>query len=314
MPLPRIEMAKLLAPTACTGGRAGNFPCHNIDFLSQVQLADIPSQPDQRQQPVGLRRSRRQPRIRGDGPSQRHGGRRRDGARHAGHRRQCSRQCLAVARGEGLPGVDSRAAAAAPAYAYISTEAPGGGLQIIDLTNLPAQRVAGEHAGRVQHLAHAVHLERRLCVDDGACPASRPIYTSRARTSPAAHSASTTSSNPVEPALVTPPPAGTGYMHDSTSMLITDNRTTQCANAHNPCEVLVDFNETVGRSVGRHGQGRAGAPVHHYLSDRDLRALGLADREQPLHHRARRARRAAPRPQHAHLHARHRATCARPAW
>jgi choice-of-anchor B domain-containing protein len=33
-------------------------------------------------------------------------------------------------------------------------------------------------------------------------------------------------------------------MHDSTSMLITDNRTTQCAAAHNPCEVLVDFNET----------------------------------------------------------------------
>ena len=50
--------------------------------------------------------------------------------------------------------------------------------------------------------------------------------------------------NPVDPALVTPPPAGSGYMHDSTSMLITDNRTTQCANAHNPCEVLVDFNET----------------------------------------------------------------------
>ena len=38
-PLPRIEMAKLLAPTACAGGRAGNFPCHNIDYLSQVQLA-----------------------------------------------------------------------------------------------------------------------------------------------------------------------------------------------------------------------------------------------------------------------------------
>ncbi len=43
---------------------------------------------------------------------------------------------------------------------------------------------------------------------------------------------------------MTSPPAGTGYMHDSTSMLITDNRTTQCANAHNPCQVLVDFNET----------------------------------------------------------------------
>jgi choice-of-anchor B domain-containing protein len=33
-------------------------------------------------------------------------------------------------------------------------------------------------------------------------------------------------------------------MHDSTSMLITDNRTTQCEDGHNPCEVLVDFNET----------------------------------------------------------------------
>ena len=78
--LPRIEMTKLLAPTACSGGRAGNFPCHNIDYLAQVQLAEIPTSTHQRQQSVGLRRSRRQPRIRRDGPSQRHGGGRRDGA------------------------------------------------------------------------------------------------------------------------------------------------------------------------------------------------------------------------------------------
>ena len=38
-------MAKLLAPTACVGGRAGSFPCHNIDYLAQVQLAEIPTQP-----------------------------------------------------------------------------------------------------------------------------------------------------------------------------------------------------------------------------------------------------------------------------
>jgi choice-of-anchor B domain-containing protein len=31
-------------------------------------------------------------------------------------------------------------------------------------------------------------------------------------------------------------------MHDSASMLINDQRTTQCALGHNPCEVLVDFN------------------------------------------------------------------------
>jgi len=33
-------------------------------------------------------------------------------------------------------------------------------------------------------------------------------------------------------------------MHDSTSLFITDNRTTQCDQGHNPCEVLVDFNES----------------------------------------------------------------------
>src|SRR6185503_8437868 len=50
--------------------------------------------------------------------------------------------------------------------------------------------------------------------------------------------------NPAAPVLVTAPPPGTGYMHDSTSMILTDGRTTQCASGHNPCEVLVDFNET----------------------------------------------------------------------
>ncbi len=58
----------------------------------------------QRQQPVGLRRSRRQPRIRRGRTSQRHGGGRCHGAGQPGHRRQHSRQCLVVARGEGVPG------------------------------------------------------------------------------------------------------------------------------------------------------------------------------------------------------------------
>jgi hypothetical protein len=43
--------------------------------------------------------------------------------------------------------------------------------------------------------------------------------------------------------LITAAPAGTQYMHDSTSLYITDSRTSQCNQGHNPCEVLVDFNE-----------------------------------------------------------------------
>jgi hypothetical protein len=43
---------------------------------------------------------------------------------------------------------------------------------------------------------------------------------------------------------VTAAPAGTGYMHDSTSLYLIDGRTAQCDQGHNPCEVLVDFNES----------------------------------------------------------------------
>jgi hypothetical protein len=33
-------------------------------------------------------------------------------------------------------------------------------------------------------------------------------------------------------------------VHDATSLLITDQRTTQCALGHNPCQIYVDFNES----------------------------------------------------------------------
>ena len=45
------------------------------------------------------------------------------------------------------------------------------------------------------------------------------------------------------PQFIRQAPAGTQYVHDATSLLITDQRTTQCALGHNPCEVYVDFNE-----------------------------------------------------------------------
>jgi hypothetical protein len=50
--------------------------------------------------------------------------------------------------------------------------------------------------------------------------------------------------NPTQPQLITAAPVGTQYMHDSTSLYLTDSRTAQCDQGHNPCEVLVDFNET----------------------------------------------------------------------
>ena len=160
-PLPRIEMAKLLAPTACTGGRAGSFPCHNIDYLAQVQLAEIPTQPtsasnlwgfvdldDNREYAVlGHRNGTVVVDVTVPGTP--------------GHRRQHSRQCLVVARGEGVPG--SRPGRR-PASRLRLHQHRGAGRRPADhRSHQPAhQHVAGQHAHRVQHLAHAVHLERRL--------------------------------------------------------------------------------------------------------------------------------------------------------
>ena len=44
-PLPRMVMAKLLAPTTCSNDMAATFPCHNVDFLAQVQLQEFATQP-----------------------------------------------------------------------------------------------------------------------------------------------------------------------------------------------------------------------------------------------------------------------------
>src|SRR6186713_2680111 len=43
--LPRVIMPKLLAPTACSNDLAGTFPCHNVDYLAQVQLQEFATQP-----------------------------------------------------------------------------------------------------------------------------------------------------------------------------------------------------------------------------------------------------------------------------
>ena len=51
-------------------------------------------------------------------------------------------------------------------------------------------------------------------------------------------------SNPTVPVATSGSPfPGFQYSHDITSFVITDSRTTDCDN-HNPCEILIDFNES----------------------------------------------------------------------
>jgi len=239
--LPRIEMAKLLAPTACTAGRAGNFPCHNIDYLAQVQLGDISSNPTSASNLWGF--------VDLD-----------DNREYAvmGHRNgtvvvdvTVPGTPVIVGNIAGNPSlwrevkvfqVSTPVNGRRPTYAYISTEAPGGGLQIIDLTNLPAS-VSLANTLMEFSTSHTLYISNVDYSSMTALPGQQAyLYIAGANVAGGAFRIYDLV-DPENPALVTPSPAGTGYMHDSASMLITDNRTTQCANAHNPCEVLVDFNE-----------------------------------------------------------------------
>jgi choice-of-anchor B domain-containing protein len=240
--LPRIVMPKLLAPTSCANGAAGSFPCHNIDYLGQVQLQEVPGAPTSASNLWGF--------VDLD-----------DNREYAvlGHRTgtvvvDVTTPGSPVVVGN-IPGNSSSwrevkvyqvrdpASGTHRAYAYISTEAPGGGLQILDLSNLPASVTLANTLGEFS-TSHTLYISNVDYATNAALPGQQAfLYIAGSNVAGGAFRIYDLV-DPVNPKLVTPSPVGAGYMHDSTSMLITDNRTTQCSNAHNPCEVLVDFNET----------------------------------------------------------------------
>jgi choice-of-anchor B domain-containing protein len=240
--LPRIVQAKLAVPTACVSGFAGSFPCHNIDFLAHVQLQEIPSAPISASNLWGF--------VDLD-----------DSREYAvlGHRNGTAVYDVTQPATPVLVGnvagnsslwrevkvyqVRDPNTGTHRAYAYVTTEAAGSGLQILDLTNLPNSVSLASTLADFGS-SHTVFISNVDYASMTALPGREAfLVVAGANVAGGAYRIYSLA-NPVLPALVTPPPAGTGYMHDSTSMVITDARTTQCAAAHNPCEVLVDFNET----------------------------------------------------------------------
>jgi choice-of-anchor B domain-containing protein len=225
---------------ACTAGFAGAFPCHNIDYLAQVQLQEIPTNPTSASEIWGF--------VDAD-----------DNREYAilGHRNGTA---IYDVTAPGTPVLVGNIAGNSSlwrevkayqvrqndgthrAYAYVSTEAQGGGLQIIDLSNLPTS-VSLANTLLEFSTSHTLYVSNIDYATNKALPGATPyLYIAGSNIAGGAYRIYDIS-NPTVPQLLTPSPSGAGYMHDSTSMLITDNRTTQCANAHNPCEVLVDFNE-----------------------------------------------------------------------
>lgn len=125
------------------------------------------------------------------------------------------------------------------AYAYVTADNVNQGLHIIDLTNLPTSiSLAATYTGFLK--AHNIYLGEV----DYATGVVQHGSTAYAYILGSSFSGGRILdlSNPLTPVEVTAP-FGTGYVHDATTMVITDSRTIDCYLGHNPCEVYIDFNE-----------------------------------------------------------------------
>jgi choice-of-anchor B domain-containing protein len=227
------------AAVTCTQGIAAQFPCRNIDFQSQIPLAQFSSQPlsaanvwgfvdlnDNREYAVvGLRNGTAIVEV--TDPVN-------------------PREVVTIPgnssawREVKIYQVFDTAANRWRAYAYVTTEASNSGLQTIDLSGLPQTAVLASTNMDTssQHTLYVSNIDYSTNV---ALPGATPfLYVAGSDLSGGSWRAYSLA-DPAAPAAVAGAPT-TGYMHDSASLRITDSRAAQCAPGHDPCDVLVDFN------------------------------------------------------------------------
>jgi choice-of-anchor B domain-containing protein len=150
------------------------------------------------------------------------------------------------------------------AYAYVTTDGPqdgSGELQVIDLTGLPAHADLVTHKSNYKS-AHNVYISNvdyatGVAVSKQLEPS---LYILGSILVPAgtaladvdkefgAFRVYSLNPNPVLPSEIMVPPSGTLYVHDATTLIVEGEQATQCGKpaqgiVHNPCEVLIDFNE-----------------------------------------------------------------------
>ena len=126
------------------------------------------------------------------------------------------------------------------AYAYVTTEGQGG-LQIIDLSDAP-NSIRLVNTIDVFKTAHNVYLGNIDYSNGIALEGHQPyLYIAGSNLGNGSYRVFDLV-DPENPQLITTP-TSTGYVHDATNMIIDDNRTEQCATGHKPCELFIDFNE-----------------------------------------------------------------------
>lgn len=237
----RQSAEALLQPADCVQGFAGVHPCRNIDLLGHMGLTQLSSRPGTMSNLWGFvdRNDNREYAVVGVSNGT---------AVIDVTNPQAPREVGTVPASTSLwrevkvLQFFDTAANRYRAYAYLSTEAVQG-MQILDLSGLPTSVALAATVNEFQ-TSHTLYIANIDYATNEALPGSTPfLYVAGANRNGGSFLIFSLA-NPTAPQLVTQAPPGTGYMHDSTSLLITDNRTAQCDQGHNPCEVLVDFNES----------------------------------------------------------------------
>ncbi len=233
--------SKVEGPFECVNGTAGTYECHNIDLQSHIPLDEFNIRPFSASDIWGfvdLNNQKEYAII---------------GLQNGTAVVDVSDPTAPVEVGA-ISGITStwqdikvyqyfdNTASEYKAYAYVTTEAGTQGIQVLDLTDLPNQVTIAATITEFS-TAHNVYLANTNYADGTALTGMTPyLYIEGSNKNGGAFRVFNLN-DPINPALEAAPPAGTGYVHDATSLVITDSRTDDCVNGHNPCELFIDFNE-----------------------------------------------------------------------
>ena len=244
MDIPVPLSFKELAPSSCSGGFSGEYPCQGIDFMSRVALSSFNGNPASASNLWGyvdLDDNREYAII---------------GLRNGTGVVDVTDPANPVVV-ETIIGVTSQwrevkvyqfwndAASRWDAYAYVTTEGAGGGIQILDLTQLPNSvslaatwtGVSTSHTDQISNIDFSTNVSNN--------PAFPPIlYISGANTGGLRFVSLANPTSLSEVGFWT----GT-YSHDTYPHVFTDARANQCAPGHNPCEVVFSFAGTAGLKI-----------------------------------------------------------------